>query len=287
MNLSEVSKLIDLLLNNFVEFVEISKSSFSDVKELQQEVNSLLLFRQAVLAALPHLNPTQTTGATAAPSSAKSSQTWTRRKHLQQQQHQQPPPQQQPYPSLTNHPQTTAAHHQIIDSGFSTEASNASNTSPRSSRFETGDVTMVTPGEKELVQHLERIQQRMVRLKKDEDRLLNLLNPNKREKVQGEAMKMVAPPPLKQHAVNGDEDELWRLLDEIQLRSQTLREDARASEGAAERVDVSTETDEWGVGAAKGVTLDREQVASVLRITNPVQLQKRLLCALLDNKVRR
>lgn len=167
-----------------------------------------------------------------------------------------------------------------MDSGFSTEASNASNTSPRSSRFETGDVTVATPGEKELVQHLERIQQRMVRLKKDEDRLLNLLNP-KREK-QGEAKTVAA---AKQHVVAGDEDELWRLLDEIQLRSQTLREDKRGVDGAVERVDAATETsDEWT--GAKGLTLDRDQVASVLRLTSPVQLQKRLLCALLDNKVR-
>lgn len=83
----------------------------------------------------------------------------------------------------------------VVDSGFSTEASNASNsnTSPRSSRFDTGSsssdlgsgglpvmaVPPPAPMEKELVQHLERVQQRLARLKKDEDRLLTLLNPSR------------------------------------------------------------------------------------------------------------
>ncbi len=78
-------------------------------------------------------------------------------------------------------------HHNggVADSGFSTEASN-SNTSPRSSRFETGGSSTngthlllsdpAPPMEKELIQHLERVQQRLARLKKDEERLLTLLN---------------------------------------------------------------------------------------------------------------
>lgn len=254
----------------------------NELQELQQEVNSLLLFRQAVLAALPHLNQqSNSTAPGQALAAVKSNQTWTRRKHLQQQQ----------YSSL-NAPaepttaQSTTAHHQVVDSGFSTEASNASNTSPRSSRFDAGDVTMAQqPGDKELVQHLERIQQRLVRLKKDEDRLLALLNPNKKP-----VHVHVQPKPKPPRA--DDQDELWRLLDEIELRSHALRDDAQSGKKRVsfQLVDAGTWTEDEALDQqlaepSGSVKLDRDQVAAVLRLASPVQLQKQLLCALLDNKV--
>ena len=201
--------------------------------------------------------------------------------------------------SATNNNNNGGHHHHVVaDSGFSTEASNNSNTSPRSSRFDPsssagpGGITdhlppppPPPPVEKELVQHLERVQQRLARLRKDEDRLLTLLNPMR--------------PRL---ASNPDQDdELMRLLDQIQIQGRTLKAMASStSSSSVEKQETATNTATAtatppasplppnataGKSTAGNKTLSREQVSAVLRLTNPVQLQRHLLRALLANEV--
>lgn len=193
--------------------------------------------------------------------------------------------------------------------------------------------------EKELVQHLERVQQRLARLKKDEDRLLTLLNPTKR------LLSNVNPTPAMMAGCSQDEtadndDELWLLLEEIQLRSQAIRssgnvkdenivkpeETAQAmshkkrvsfqqqqqqleKDGLGNGGGDATTTTTTAVKATASVVVGtcaaavaalpsppgqsssryqpptRDQVAAILRLTNPVQLQRHLLRALLDNQV--
>ena len=274
-------------------------------------MGSLLLFRQAVLAALPHLqskafmSSSSSSAAVAAiinnPSAIKlnnAANTWTRRRHLQQQQHQQ----QQQYrslhdssasssehtvattpPTATTTPTSAAAatatatqlqhHNGVADSGFSTEAN--SNTSPRSSRFETGVSSSSSTGnpldlgkleagilhlnnaaackksanhmEKELSQHLERVRSRIARLRKDEDRLMNLLSsPQTHELSHGvrASQKTDADAAARRVAVDAADavdavdvdvvdaddqvepcDELWQLLEEIQSKGLEMKEE--------------------------------------------------------------
>ncbi|XP_057380498.1 uncharacterized protein LOC130702900 [Daphnia carinata] len=351
---------------SFQFIVQEQAKSMVAIQELQQEVGSLLLFRQAVLAALPHLHQPQqqqpsnallaaqgnatkiiaaanTSAAAAAPTANIGGQSWTRRKqqHLQQQQQQQltggggyrslqDGSSDQPTAAITS----SSSNNPVVDSGFSTEASN-SNTSPRSSRFDTASSSEMTmphqqqqqqqPMEKELLQHLERVQQRLARLKKDEDRLLTLLN-----------LKRVvnATQSGGTAAVNEDGDELWILLEEIQLRSQAMRNSADAKDAVnkpeeavhshqqqslshkkrvsfqqqqqlletegSHRVVVADSVDVLPSPAGKlsCSTLSssspsryqpptRDQVAAILRLTNPVELQRHLLRALLDNQTLR
>ena len=333
----------------------------------------MLLFRQAVLAALPHLHQQPNNllakgkiAVSAAPSSVANhpsaaaaaaitgGQSWTRRKqqHLQQQQQQQQLTGGGGYRSLqdgsSDQPTASAiiasssSNNPVVDSGFSTEASN-SNTSPRSSRFDTTSSSEMTmshhsgqqqPMEKELLQHLERVQQRLARLRKDEDRLQTLLN-----------LKRMANGNLAATTASSGEDdgdELWHLLEEIQLRSQAIRNssnDVSAKDAVnkpeeaiqqqqqqqpmshKKRVSFQQqllETEGGGViasvdalpsPAGKSSTgpvgssssavssgssssssryqpPSRDQVATILRLTNPVQLQRHLLRALLDNQVK-
>lgn len=353
--------------------------SHVDPQELQQEVGSLLLFRQAVLAALPHLhqqqqqpsnalllaqgnnnatkiiaaaNTSAAAVATAAANAIIGGQSWTRRKqqHLQQQQQQLTGGGGGGYRSLqdgsSDQPTASAAitsssssNNPVVDSGFSTEASN-SNTSPRSSRFDTTSSSEMTmshhqqqqqPMEKELLQHLERVQQRLARLKKDEDRLLTLLNLKRMANGTASGGREAA-------ATANDDDELWVLLEEIQLRSQAMRNSSAAeakdavnkpeeaihshqqqslshkkrvsfqqqqqqlleTEGSHRVVVASSDSVDVlpsPAGKLSCSTLSsssssryqppsRDQVATILRLTNPVQLQRHLLRALLDNQVK-
>lgn len=354
--------------------------SHVDPQELQQEVGSLLLFRQAVLAALPHLhqqqqqqpsnalllaqgnnnatkiiaaaNTSAAAAATAAANAIIGGQSWTRRKqqHLQQQQQQLTGGGGGGYRSLqdgsSDQPTASAAitsssssNNPVVDSGFSTEASN-SNTSPRSSRFDTTSSSEMTmshhqqqqqPMEKELLQHLERVQQRLARLKKDEDRLLTLLNLKRMANGTASGGREAA-------ATANDDDELWVLLEEIQLRSQAMRNSSAAeakdavnkpeeaihshqqqslshkkrvsfqqqqqqlleTEGSHRVVVASSDSVDVlpsPAGKLSCSTLSsssssryqppsRDQVATILRLTNPVQLQRHLLRALLDNQVK-
>lgn len=355
--------------------------SHVDPQELQQEVGSLLLFRQAVLAALPHLhqqqqqqpsnalllaqgnnnatkiiaaaNTSAAAAATAAANAIIGGQSWTRRKqqHLQQQQQQLTGGGGGGYRSLqdgsSDQPTASAAiasssssNNPVVDSGFSTEASN-SNTSPRSSRFDTTSSSEMTmshhqqqqqPMEKELLQHLERVQQRLARLKKDEDRLLTLLNLKRMANGTASGGREAAA------TANDDADELWVLLEEIQLRSQAMRNSSAAeakdavnkpeeaihshqqqslshkkrvsfqqqqqqlleTEGSHRVVVASSDSVDVlpsPAGKLSCSTLSsssssryqppsRDQVATILRLTNPVQLQRHLLRALLDNQVK-
>ena len=270
----------------------------------------MLLFRQAVLAALPHLQSSSSKASTKAIAAAgQQQQSWTRRKQqllaattsyrsLQDGES----------PAATTTTTTTTSHHNaVVDSGFSTEASN-SNTSPRSSRFDTASSSEMTmphpPMEKELMQHLERVQQRLARLKKDEDRLLTLLNRQRPSTQQ------------QQQEAGGEDDELWLLLEEIQLRSQAIRtvttKDAKPEEQQQQqqqqpmshkkRVSFQQqqlEQQQQKTSSASAALPSppaessssryqpptRDQVAAILRLTNPVQLQRHLLRALLDNQV--
>lgn len=358
--------------------------SHVDPQELQQEVGSLLLFRQAVLAALPHLHQQQqqqpsnalllaqgnnnnatkiiaaanTSAAATAAAAANAiigGQSWTRRKqqHLQQQQQQLTGGGGGGYRSLqdgsSDQPTASAAiasssssNNPVVDSGFSTEASN-SNTSPRSSRFDTTSSSEMTmshhqqqqqqqPMEKELLQHLERVQQRLARLKKDEDRLLTLLNLKRMANGTASGGREAAA------TANDVDDELWVLLEEIQLRSQAMRNSSAAeakdavnkpeeaihshqqqslshkkrvsfqqqqqqlleTEGSHRVVVASSDSVDVlpsPAGKLSCSTLSsssssryqppsRDQVATILRLTNPVQLQRHLLRALLDNQVK-
>ena len=258
------------------------------LQELQQEVSSLLLFRQAVLKALPHLqskdfsvggvgggniNNNNNNNNNNSPLSSKVSHaaaTWTRRHHQSQQQQQQ----QQQFEQLQQHLEqhleqqqdaavasgtsgasgaaTSSTHNGVADSGFSTEASN-SNTSPRSSRFETAappccnpadapDVGHDPPVEKQLAQHLERVQQRMARLRKDESRLLTLLQPNRSADARDARDAR-------------DTDELSRLLEEIRIRSRAIM-DVKAAPVAA-----ATGAAAVGVAAAERDAHDELQEA--------------------------
>jgi len=281
-------------------------------------VGSLLLFRQAVLAALPHLQQQQQ-AMRPVQQQQQQQQSWARRKHVQGNSR-----------SLdddsTTATTTTTGNHHVADSGFSTEASNNSNTSPRSSRFDAAPMGLLQgldhlppppappPVEKELVQHLERVQQRLARLRKDEDRLLTLLNPMR--------PRLASNPSASVVAAEEEEDELMRLLDQIQFQSSALK---LATASSNINVNVEQQQDKkkqevtdvcppasppppargnvsptasplpptTGASAAatkssgpgSGKTLTREQVSAVLRLTNPVQLQRHLLRALLDNQV--
>ncbi|EFX66423.1 hypothetical protein DAPPUDRAFT_116424 [Daphnia pulex] len=385
---------------SFQFIVQEQAKSMVAIQELQQEVGSLLLFRQAVLAALPHLhqqpnnllakgkitavaaavataNNNNPIAAAAAATTITGGQSWTRRKqqHLQQQQQQQ---QQQltgggGYRSLqdgsSDQPTASAiiasssSNNPVADSGFSTEASN-SNTSPRSSRFDTTSSSEMTmshhsgqqqqqqpqqhqPMEKELLQHLERVQQRLARLRKDEDRLQTLLN--LKRMANGNLATATTASTSSGH--DDDDDELWHLLEEIQLRSQAIRSsgnDGLALKDAVNKPEEAIQQQqqqqqpmshkkrvsfqqqqqlletEGGVGgviasvdglpspAGKSSTgpvvvvgsstasssgssssssryqpPSRDQVATILRLTNPVQLQRHLLRALLDNQTLR
>ncbi|KAI9554776.1 hypothetical protein GHT06_020053 [Daphnia sinensis] len=351
---------------SFQFIVQEQAKSMVAIQELQQEVGSLLLFRQAVLAALPHLHQQQqqqpsnalllaqgnnstkiiaaantSAATTATTNTIIGGQSWTRRKqqHLQQQQltggggyrSLQDGSSDQPAAS-TAITSSTSSNNPVVDSGFSTEASN-SNTSPRSSRFDTTSSSEMTmshhhqqqqPMEKELLQHLERVQQRLARLKKDEDRLLTLLN-----------LKRMANATAGGGTANDDDDELWILLEEIQLRSQAMRNSSAATEAKdavnkpeeavhqqqslshKKRVSFQQqqqqllETEGRVVVASDSVDVlpspagklscstlssssssryqppSRDQVATILRLTNPVQLQRHLLRALLDNQTLR
>ena len=245
-------------------------------------------------------------------------QSWARRKHVQGNSR-----------SLEDDSTTTtttgATNHHVADSGFSTEASNNSNTSPRSSRFDAAPMGLQgletnlhlpppppPPVEKELVQHLERVQQRLARLRKDEDRLLTLLNPMR--------PRLASNPSASATATEEEEDELMRLLDQIQIQSSALKLAANATnieqqqdKKKQEVTDVcppasppppppsvrgasptasplppttgASATASATKSSGPGKTLTREQVSAVLRLTNPVQLQRHLLRALLDNQV--
>ena len=266
------------------------------MQELQQEVGSLLLFRQAVLAALPHLQQS-------APAVAKSSAppvphktppavSWTTRRR-QQHHHQ--------FKSLEQQSGNAGIGAAVVDSGFSTD-NQASTTSPRSSRFsDTSADYPAPPVEKELIQHLERVRQRLNRLKKDEDRLLNLLS----------AKKTPHLAPEEEEEEEEEPDELWLLLDEIQWKSQDLKQRIPPPipvplDGSANKKRVSFQEEELqepeaggdlareeksGVGGAVGgwrnkkKMMERERVAAILRLTNPVELQRHLLRALVDNQV--
>ncbi|KZS08884.1 putative Mitogen-activated protein kinase erk-a [Daphnia magna] len=368
---------------SFQFIVQEQAKSMVAIQELQQEVGSLLLFRQAVLAALPHLhqqqqqqpsnalllaqgnnnnatkiiaaaNTSAAAAATAAANAIIGGQSWTRRKqqHLQQQQQQLTGGGGGGYRSLqdgsSDQPTASAAitsssssNNPVVDSGFSTEASN-SNTSPRSSRFDTTSSSEMTmshhqqqqqqqqPMEKELLQHLERVQQRLARLKKDEDRLLTLLNLKRMANGTASGGREAAA------TANDDADELWVLLEEIQLRSQAMRNSSAAeakdavnkpeeaihshqqqslshkkrvsfqqqqqqlleTEGSHRVVVASSDSVDVlpsPAGKLSCSTLSsssssryqppsRDQVATILRLTNPVQLQRHLLRALLDNQ---
>ena len=158
--------------------------------------------------------------------------------------------------------------------------------------------------EKELMQHLERVQQRLARLKKDEDRLLTLLNRQRPSTQQQQ-----------QEAGGEDDDELWLLLEEIQLRSQAIRtvttKDAKPEEQQQQQQQPMShkkrvsfqqqqlEQQQQKTSSASAALPSppaessssryqpptRDQVAAILRLTNPVQLQRHLLRALLDNQV--
>ena len=162
------------------------------------------------------------------------------------------------------------------------------------------------PMEKELMQHLERVQQRLARLKKDEDRLLTLLNRQRPSTTQQQ-----------QQEAGGEDDELWLLLEEIQLRSQAIRtvttKDAKPEEQQQQqqqpmshkkRVSFQQQQQQLEQQQQKTSSASaalpsppaessssryqpptRDQVAAILRLTNPVQLQRHLLRALLDNQV--
>ena len=295
---------------------------FIFIQELQQDVGSLLLFRQAVLAALPHLQQQQQAMRPVQQQQQQQQQSWARRKHVQGNSR-----------SLeddsTTATTTTTGNHQVADSGFSTEASNNSNTSPRSSRFDAAPMGLLQgldhlpppppppPVEKELVQHLERVQQRLARLRKDEDRLLTLLNPMR--------PRLASNPSASVVAAAAEEDELMRLLDQIQIQSSALKLATASSSTINVNVEQQQDkkkqevtdvcppaspppppvrgnasptasplppttgasaaaTKSSGPGSGK-TTLTREQVSAVLRLTNPVQLQRHLLRALLDNQV--
>jgi hypothetical protein len=196
------------------------------------------------------------------------------------------------------------------------------------------------PMEKELLQHLERVQQRLARLRKDEDRLQTLLN--LKRMANGNLATTTTPSTSSGH---DDGDELWHLLEEIQLRSQAIRSnDGLALKDAVNKPEETIqqqqqqqpmshkkrvsfqqqqqqllETEGGGViasvdglpsPAGKSSTVpvvgssstasssgssssssryqppSRDQVATILRLTNPVQLQRHLLRALLDNQVK-
>jgi hypothetical protein len=196
------------------------------------------------------------------------------------------------------------------------------------------------PMEKELLQHLERVQQRLARLRKDEDRLQTLLN----------LKRMSNGSHLTTNGGGGAEtteddggDELWLLLEEIQLRSQAIRNSSNdvkdavnkpeetiqqqqqqqqqpmshkkrvsfqqqqqqllETEGGGASVDALPSPagkSSTGAGGSSSSTVSsgssssssryqppsRDQVATILRLTNPVQLQRHLLRALLDNQVK-
>jgi hypothetical protein len=196
--------------------------------------------------------------------------------------------------------------------------------------------------EKELLQHLERVQQRLARLRKDEDRLQTLLN--LKRMANGNLATTTTPSTSSGH---DDGDELWHLLEEIQLRSQAIRSnDGLALKDAVNKPEEAIQQQqqqqqpmshkkrvsfqqqqqqlletEGGGGviasadglpspAGKSSTVpvvvgsstasssgssssssryqppSRDQVATILRLTNPVQLQRHLLRALLDNQVK-
>jgi len=376
------------LFGSFHYIVQEQAKSMVAIQELQQEVSSLLLFRQAILTALPHLQPKEFMSSSSSSGSSGSNQstgrdvradvsdavkatTWTRRRHSQQlhQQH-------SLHDSSEHHTATTTTTttNGVADSGFSTEAN--SNTSPRSSRFETTSSSTTTtattsataldleadfhaknhrqhpqhhrqhpPMEKELVQHLERVQHRMARLKKDEDRLLALLQP--------QPISAVAPPTVKMERQG---DELWQLLEEIHTRGEVMKDEMATlqmtlatpaapppppratapskkqtadplldqeqdnvrnwAEGGKKRVsfeecvavsaaqntttttttttttsdttsDTTTATTAEGGELLKYSRPSRDKVAAILRLTNPVQLQRHLLTALLDNQALR
>ena len=184
----------------------------------------------------------------------------------------------------------------VADSGFSTEASagsSNSNTSPRSSRFDAGGGVggpadhlshpPPPPMEKELVQHLERVQQRLARLRKDEDRLLTLLNPAR-------TMRHHPPPAALPSSAGAetDDDELWHLLEEIQVRSRALQLDSQNATAAVSKAtaDDARTSDPTHVKQTSSYRLDRKTVSAVLKLNNPVHLQRHLLRALLANQVR-
>jgi hypothetical protein len=189
-------------------------------------------------------------------------------------------------PTATTTPTSAAAatatatqlqhHNGVADSGFSTEAN--SNTSPRSSRFETGVSSSSSSGgnpldlgkleagilhlnnaaackksanhmEKELSQHLERVRSRIARLRKDEDRLMNLLSSHQphelshgvraSQKTDADAAAgraaldaADAVDAVDVDVVDADDrdevepcDELWQLLEEIQSKGLEMKEE--------------------------------------------------------------
>ncbi len=222
------------------------------------------------------------------------------------------------------------------------------------------------PMEKELLQHLERVQQRLARLRKDEDRLLTLLNRQQQQQQQRPTTKQQQQQQEQQQQLlqqegqedvaagsDNDDDELWLLLEEIQLRSQAIRstvavtttkdgkpeeleqehqgmshkkrvsfqqqqqqqqlekqqkeeeEEAAAAgiaEGGSKKKKKTTVSVVSAASAGSAALLlpsppaalvepsryqppTRDQVAAILRLTNPVELQRHLLRALLDNQV--
>ena len=188
--------------------------------------------------------------------------------------------------------------------------------------------------EKELLQHLERVQQRLARLRKDEDRLQTLLNLKRMS--NGSHLTTNGGGA---ETTEDDGDELWLLLEEIQLRSQAIRNSSNDVKDAVNKPEETIqqqqqqpmshkkrvsfqqqqllETEGGGggasvdalpspagksstgaVGSSSTVSSgsgssssryqppSRDQVATILRLTNPVQLQRHLLRALLDNQVK-
>ena len=234
------------------EYVELKEATLF-WQELQHEVGSLLLFRQAVLAALPHLqnkifvnannntspvssNITSSSEATAV-KLTNAANTWTRRRHHVQQQ----------FRSLLHSSSdaststATSTQNGVADSGFSTEAN--SNTSPRSSRFETAtpngpapssssdlckqahdDPLKNAPMDKGLNEHLERVKNsRQGRLNKDEDRLLALLH--------GAHASADAAATAAADDDDAADDELWQLLEQIQNKGRQMKEEMLQRDG--------------------------------------------------------